>query len=955
MRAFILVFALTGTRAFAGLELTNGTVAISKDPFSKFQWGLVNQGQTQIRDVPSDDLRTERVQGIAGYDLGVSVDADPLMKRDTVVALLDTGVDTTHEDLQGAFALNTPECAEGGKVPAFPRGDADGNGFKTDCLGWNFVTGSHRVEDQQGHGTHLAGLIAARAGNGKGIRGISNRVRVLPLTVMSGVGSGIGERVLKAMRYAILRKVDVINLSLGWPLSEESAELRAVFTEAIASGITVVAAAGNDGTAEPVYPCAYPGVICVGSSDLEGKMSADSNFGSQVDFLAPGEDILGTIPKTKYSTVFAIPGYDYLSGSSQAAAQVSGMLAVLKGIFPSENTSALYRRLAIGARMNPAVSSAFSLHGIPSLARAIEGGGNALVQPDLKEQSQLAFTLASGETSFELPLVNYGAATEVSVKVSSSSGAAAVSFTVSAGKIGAGAVKRVRVPVKIVNAAAGNQLELTIEVTAAGATHAYRHRFILTRTLAKSDAQTRLAIEGLKEDELDKVLPVQDPQFLLEGGVFYAAVPTEKGSRVALLRATEGKLAVVGRANLLGVETVLAVLAKDGNGDGKSDLLVFSEMKAPEDGGARQFAWFDTDLKPLFGAASLWNYSWKNSDHSALLPGLFSWIPARVNGLGKVLLPAQVMMAKGEVDGDVFGEGGARVAPHFVALVPSAQGKLSAQILDTPMIREKLMAKLGQDWRADLSIVLSAGTPASLLVSVKKGARVEMHQLDAPDLASWTAGMATNRALPALNYDWSSIGFADGKVSGTTIANQRSVAISQPFDQKRMRWAAWNPKQATAGAYTFTLGGTRDVLQKLSAVYETAPGTVSAYVLTDGYLRETTVSLAGAKERKIAIARFSYVPSELMNLLFYPFHAGTKEASAPAFFVNAKALNQNYVYVIRSERAGLVAPAELTVRIPEGCQALNPGYAGASKQSSLQLLCRKQGGAELIRIPVTTN
>lgn len=215
------------------------------------------------------------------------------------IAILDTGCDMNHPDLTG-------------KVKAFRNFTDDDDGAEDN------------VTDYSGHGTHVAGTIAARE-NGDGVIGVAPMADLVVIKVLAGNrGSGQYNWIVNGILYAIEQKVDVISMSLGGP--SDYAPLHDAIKQAVAANISVVCAAGNEGDAnsdtdEFSYPASYNEVISVGAIDLQRKSSYFTNSNNEVDLVAPGEQILSTIPGDKYAK---------LSGTSMSAPHVSGALALIK-------------------------------------------------------------------------------------------------------------------------------------------------------------------------------------------------------------------------------------------------------------------------------------------------------------------------------------------------------------------------------------------------------------------------------------------------------------------------------------------------------------------------------------------------------------------------------------------------------------------------------------------------
>ena len=326
---------------------------MTNDPLVNFQWALKSEGQEIVLPLGTP-IDSEYIYSTPGSDLGVANIIGSLearMKRDMVVAVIDFGLDYNHQDIVNGIAYNPVECDSDSKGvmyknPWRPKEDRDGNGYKGDCLGWNVTGdegGDNNPMDDVGHGTHIAGIIAAEKNNGLGISGVSNKLKVLPIKVMYQRqdrsrdidGSSFTDKVAKGILYAVTRGVDVINLSLGWPSSLDHQHIRKAVQEAIDKGIIVVAAAGNNKNSRPIAPCSYPGVLCVGAYRADKKLASFSNFGAHVDMVAPGDQILSLFPFSAHNrdqpNIFNFPGYEIKSGTSQAAPYVSAAAALLKG------------------------------------------------------------------------------------------------------------------------------------------------------------------------------------------------------------------------------------------------------------------------------------------------------------------------------------------------------------------------------------------------------------------------------------------------------------------------------------------------------------------------------------------------------------------------------------------------------------------------------------------------
>ena len=243
-----------------------------------------------------------------------------------VVAVIDTGVDYNHVDLASNIWTNSREIAGNGI-------DDDRNGYTDDARGWNFVSDNNNPMDDNGHGTHVAGTIGAVGNNGIGVSGIAWSVKIMALKFMDSTGSGMLSDAVAAIDYARANGAKIINAS--WGGGGFSSALQSAITRFQNAGGIFVAAAGNESSNNATtasYPANYTGVISVAASTSSDTLASFSNYGTNVDIAAPGQNILSTIPGNRYASY---------SGTSMASPHVAGALALLWGQAPSLTASQL--------------------------------------------------------------------------------------------------------------------------------------------------------------------------------------------------------------------------------------------------------------------------------------------------------------------------------------------------------------------------------------------------------------------------------------------------------------------------------------------------------------------------------------------------------------------------------------------------------------------------------------
>ncbi len=323
-----------------------------------------------------------------------------------VVAILDSGLDMDHPDLRDNLWTNTGEIAGNGI-------DDDGNGYIDDTHGWDFVDYDNDPEpnlyepyttDAVVHGTLVAGMIGAVGDNNSGIAGVNWDVQIMPLRILDGLGSGTSDNATEAVNYAVANGAKVINSSFTG-LSIDPGYRQSI-RNAYNAGVAVVAAVGNDDNygngdldVTPIYPACYERfdgqdwVIGVAASDEDDEKTGFSNYGSCVDISAPGTDVYGTQYRNNADVDLSSFYSGGWSGTSVAAPQVTGAIALLLAEYPTLSVDDLQTVLqlsvdpvAIGTayagdmgagRLN--IARAFELAPSFATATAIENSSLSLV------------------------------------------------------------------------------------------------------------------------------------------------------------------------------------------------------------------------------------------------------------------------------------------------------------------------------------------------------------------------------------------------------------------------------------------------------------------------------------------------------------------------------------------------------------------------------------------------
>ncbi len=410
------LISLTSLILFSSLS---AQAQMKNDTLFQRQWGMVNNGQSLYRS--TGELSQDEILGTPGIDInyldvskqdGVVIDE----KREVVVAVLDTGLDINHPELKDRIYVDREYCPTDEDLENKP------------CAGFNILSKNLNLTDEDGHGTHVAGIIAANT-NTQGVAGVSDaRVKILPVKVLNEeVNHFVYNRKLvtdwfaDGISYALARGADVINMSIGWPAIIHTPKMKAVLKGAAERNIPVIVAAGNNNKEIPTYPCTEENVICVGAYDNQGKISEFSNYGGKVDISAPGESIVSLYPvESVESRVLRIKGYEVKNGTSQAAPFVAAIAASIKLVHPEITYDELKARLFSSALDEVANGEGkFTQFGRVNMKDAILNRPEVFVAANFKNLLEVNYSVKTGKFTFPIELKSYVSdETDVEVEVS---------------------------------------------------------------------------------------------------------------------------------------------------------------------------------------------------------------------------------------------------------------------------------------------------------------------------------------------------------------------------------------------------------------------------------------------------------------------------------------------------------------------------------------------------------
>lgn len=340
--------------------------AYTRDEYSEQQWAYYSTYNIDIGEA---------------WSLGKGAD------KEIVVAVIDSGIDYQHEDLQAAMWVNPGEIDDDGV-------DNDGNGYIDDIYGWNVLDDTPEVcgyeysradgDYEDAHGTHVAGIIAALADNTIGIAGVASKsnVKIMSVKAMGDYSDGYGvvgysSEIIKAIQYAEKNGASICNLSLGFE-SYDNALYKAIKN----SDMLFVCAAGNGNRntawkgwnidAVPMYPAAFDldNVIAVANMNNDGEIDSSSCYGSKaVDIAAPGTDIVSTVVAGRRN---GFNRYGIRTGTSVAAPMVTGTAAVVASYYGCLDTAKIKEAVLSGAVPNSRFAGKVAENRMLSVAGALK-------------------------------------------------------------------------------------------------------------------------------------------------------------------------------------------------------------------------------------------------------------------------------------------------------------------------------------------------------------------------------------------------------------------------------------------------------------------------------------------------------------------------------------------------------------------------------------------------------
>ncbi len=907
------------------IALATSLLSAPSDPFFSLQWNLHNDG-SQIVNQDQDSLHVIHQQGIEGVDIGWLEAKDDIAQKSNapvIVAVIDSGIDLTHPELKDRITAD----------------------------GFDFLTNKPLSIDDSGHGTHVSGIIAANSDNHLGIAGLAPAaVKILPLRVLSKTGYSnfiyrgrlLSDYVADAVRYAVAHHASVINLSLGWPKVVDNDNARAAFKSAIDAGILVVAAAGNDHKDEPTYPCAYQGVLCVGSIMNNGETALYSNFGGQVDLLAPGDGIVSLYPQSLESSSLRIQGYERMSGTSQAAPHIAALGAILKSAFPNLSLLELKSRIFNASKGQRVPNNA--LYGTPKIKTSFETPTTPIYQPEWKDQLSQTISEDNFTAAGDFTILNLGAtANQVQVTVSSQN---QLMGNANIDQLENGA----RLPVHWVSPFSSldqsSNLPITVTIKDAFGSREFSTRLTLVRASTKIKAQTILSLpKNHPAGRLDWFTTTNGHLFpnlkplntyaTHSGTPVYGHLvgPNPNGSSVQVFDPSRSDS--VHLIQVPFVQAIEQVMRIDLNGDGNQDWVITGKFQTPNDL-IFQFFFLNQNFEPLFGDASVWQVS-MNSTFGANIDRDYSKVGSWLNVDGK-LVPAFISpgpLPKQDNFDSLDPRHFSDAETHLFYLKPTLNSdgspRAGVQALE---IRALDSARFRQDYpEFKILSVLPVDTKDQLAGHLRI-LTIQGSGLDAP-IALWDIRSNVDHDL---NFDSGWNAFASSGQIVRTLPGESAASINF-FDQKSgsITWA--NGAGNFVSRSEFFYQSSQDPVTGLKGVFDLGSSGQFTFLISSFNLIAQYADLT----QTLPLNRDSSFASQIFSDLLTPVLAGTVAHPLPGIFVDSTLIQGDRVSVATINP--LTRQFDKTLRysfsIPGNCIALSPyQQAKSNNYFALPLLCQ---------------
>ncbi len=975
------------------------------DSLIKYQWAIASQGQEIFEDITDIDHVTRRdnynpntqaeiektLALLANTDLPIevintllvkiqtlknnSVPSDvnivpildklsSLVKKEVSVAVIDSGVDIGHKEITSSIKKNLIECNEQGQISATNKEDKDRNGLPGDCMGWNFTAAlkspfAKFPHDNSGHGTHVAGIIAAAGNNETGVIGVSDKIKILPIKVLFEDESSenatliaFSDRLARGILYAIKSKVDVINLSLGWHKVLDTTYLRNAIAEATNAGITVVAAAGNNNTKSRIYPCAYPNVICVGATSINSQVAEFSNFGGAVDIFAPGDNILSLHTYKSSPIVFSQLGYEIRSGTSQATPFVSSAVALLKSIYPEITLSEIKARLFSSAKKLKDKKSGMlpGLFGRLDIAASIQDSPKNQIIPLFKLVDEVPYRVSTKRLGFNLPIQSLIEDVE-NVKVSISASDNKLKFAKDhyvIEQIEASRAYNLPIEASLDNLDIDREVTIKVSIIHQDREKIFEHRINLVRVLVEDPALEEIEVKfnnskkplfTIKNNKISPLIQKIDQYNSELSKMYFLRKNTQDGILLTLFKNTKDQL--IEQAKEIQIEkdfTFNNAKVLDIDLDGDSEIFI-QKTKTEDNKPITYISYFTEEGEPLLdGKQMVLKESYFDFNNT------IKFLNYNHESLGKIKLP--VFLSLGTLPEDQQPQGFfatkdtlQRVRLYLLSpTVNDEEIALKTIALDTEQFYKELKTTHQLYWNSDVKIISLTQHDEKLILTLAAG--------DGISKKLYQYSISSDfKLIPYSEPTRSNLVENDSAVlTRNFVSGTKDISMVGFIDQNRARISFFEDGTLESDVVN---------IDKKSEYFE---GHIANFISDNAkysiFQTNQSIYIAALGQQKNIfskrIEKFDFIPGQSFSQFFNETTLHVNGEKKAALYLDSSALGTNSVHVLSLEKDRVTESARLSFLVPPNCRIF--GSDVIEDSSRINLLCLERNRSHSFKV-----
>jgi len=948
--------------ALTTLSMNSIQAQIKEDILFKRQWGVSNIGQSLYRS--TGELTQNEIKGSAGIDIEY-VDVSKIEKlnipaqREVVVAVLDTGLDIHHPELKDRIYIDRELC---------PNAEDIGN---KPCSGFNILKNNLNLMDEDGHGTHVAGIIAANA-NSQGVAGVTDsRIKILPVKVLNEeINHFVYNKKLvtdwfaDGIAYSLARGADVINMSIGWPAIIHTPKMKNVLKIAAQKNIPVIVAAGNNNKEIPTYPCTEENVICVGAYDNQGAVTEFSNFGGKVDISAPGESIVSLYPmESVESRVLRIKGYEVKNGTSQAAPFVAAIAASIKLAYPDISYDELKARLYSTAKSEVPSNDKdkFTQYGRVSMKDALLNEPKEFIAANFKNLLEVNYSVNTGRFTFPLDIKSYVSDVEnVEVKIKFESSDIELNSAALKIDLYKGDSKKILVEGKINDQLIDSNQLVNITIKTQNNTYKNKTKIVFSRDLSFENESTGLIIEKVEDTPYSDLLYFRgtsktsrikrlktnygsSPEYF----TMKSKLQSEDSTVISILKRTKESSWILEDIKIRRFHSVIRIFKNDMDHDGEEDYVVYGVLPGEQQLGYSyilkdetldfEFSILDYENFPL-SADDLSSSSFINTQYKSKtlkVPSFYT---------------RYRLTEEDNVDDLLDRVNEKSTANYLYYLDPSDSGVLSLRVLNSPSVMDELKTQLNvMPWQN-----LDLEKPFNVTTNSQNSGHISGLISTGDEFNKSYTRYTFTHTDEEMEVEAVDIPFAYASENSSVLVWNMTklgeVSDMTNFVVQPSREMARSLMVQRDGESIFKEFSTHNYSDPIFGVIGSYDDQDHSHLLEGRYF--VHYQNHSGQKSKLRINRESSFPGVQFAETLSPVVVQDQGVSRAGAFINSTLIFGSRLYTMVADEFGILKrPAQLSVEIPDQCVHLSPEAIEGSYQ--YLLLCRERDNSVVFkRLPL---